>query len=52
MSRKDYCAIAAALKWVKPSNPLTTPQNHKTVLEAMSKEWTWTVEFHNDVRGG
>jgi hypothetical protein len=44
MSRKDYRALAAALKWVKPSNPLSTPQQHQIVLESMSKQWLWTVD--------
>ena len=44
MTRKDYRIIAAALRHVKPSNPLTTPKEHAKALEYMGKEWSWTVD--------
>ncbi len=49
MSRKDYVRLANALKYVRPSNPLSTPENHKLVLESMSKQWLWTVDSIADV---
>ena len=44
MTKKDFEAIAAQLKYVKPTNPLSTPRNHRLVLESMSKQWVWAVD--------
>lgn len=45
MSKKDYELIAAALTRTKPTDPNDASVSfQRPVFEAMSKEWTWTVD--------
>ena len=50
MSKKHLEALAAALKFIKPSgNPVCRPQDVKVFLAGQEKEWTYATEAVADV---
>lgn len=43
MSKKDFEAIADALHFVKPSNPVCKPAEFAVRLDAMTRQWISTL---------
>jgi hypothetical protein len=50
MTKKHFEALAAALKFIKPSgNPVCPPKDVKVFLAGQQREWDYAVEATADV---